>query len=585
MGLLGVRSGPDQAAAPSWRLLPVVLGLAFAARVTVVLGGDFIYHPDVVFQYLEPAWRLVSGHGLVMWEQYYGARSQLIPTVLAGVMQVLRALGVDHPTTLRTGVEVVLCAVSLVIPWGMYAFARVVFDERVGRVALVLGAAWYEMVALAGQPLSETLALCPLLWTFALAVEVRTPGRAAALGLLVVLTGALRIQYAPLAAVAAAYAFVAMGTSLRLQFLRAAAVTLGLVVLFDLATVGWPLLRSYVANLVFNLVFSEEVRRLGLYGSWYFHPFALLVASGGLFLVGPTAMLEPRAHRRAAIKWLWIPVALTLVLHAFPPWKEYRHVLAVVPLWLTALAAVFCRLWSRADAPGRGIAFLLAMGFVAVAVLGIQVRLPAQVALYGWLVPSSFIGPPDPRLAFADRLAGDASLTALAEVRFGPAEGIGHVHLGSAVPIFDGLSVTMLDACGWEPKDYASHVIVEPDSVTPDGFEVTVRDGGWRLAERVAATARAWPLGLEPDPVRVVGVFGSLARRSVFETEREGHRTPYTAFWEWWEGSEADRLGPWPRFRSHGPGERRAPHFGERITSNCGAGVTGSIRVPPPNPV
>ena len=39
-------------------------------------------------------------------------------------MDLLLKLGVQHPASLRTGVEVVLCAVSLLVPWGMRAFAR-----------------------------------------------------------------------------------------------------------------------------------------------------------------------------------------------------------------------------------------------------------------------------------------------------------------------------------------------------------------------------------------------------------------------------------------------------------------------------
>lgn len=121
-----------------------MLGFAFAARVAVVVGGDFVYHPDVLASFLEPAWRLVSGHGLASREQYYGARAQLVTVALAGAMQALLSSGVDDPNALRKGIEVVLCGVSLLIPWGMYAFGRAAFGEGVGRVALVAGAAWYD---------------------------------------------------------------------------------------------------------------------------------------------------------------------------------------------------------------------------------------------------------------------------------------------------------------------------------------------------------------------------------------------------------------------------------------------------------
>ena len=49
---------PDQ---PCWKLVPLVLALAFAARAAVALTGDFVLHPDEIMQYLEPAHRLAFG--------------------------------------------------------------------------------------------------------------------------------------------------------------------------------------------------------------------------------------------------------------------------------------------------------------------------------------------------------------------------------------------------------------------------------------------------------------------------------------------------------------------------------------------
>ena len=386
-----------------------------------MFGGDFIYHPDVVFQYMEPAWRLLTGDGFVVWEQFYGARSQLIPAFLAFVMMVLRAIGFDHPTMLRTALEVVLCGVSLLVPWGMYAFARTTFDEHTGRVALVLGAAWWELVALAGQPLSEILALSPLLWAFALAADVRSAPRARALGLLIVAACALRYQYGPVALWLAVLAWPRMEPRCRRHFLVALAAGMGFVGLFDLITVGPPLYRSYLANIAFNVQYAETVAAQGAFLPWYFYPLALVLLSAGLAIAAFTAGLLRDWHdaRVRCALWLLIPIAVLLVTHAFSPWKEYRYVLLAVPLWLVLLATAIRVPWIRTTTRSRIAVLLVGAWFAATSTFGLLGKLPLQGVFQqetSRRVPLRFIGPSDPRLSFATSLAGDNELVGLAEI-------------------------------------------------------------------------------------------------------------------------------------------------------------------------
>ena len=54
-----------------------------------------MHHPDEVLQYLEPAYRLLTGDGIVTWEYRYGMRSWLLPWLLAGPMALGRAIGGD----------------------------------------------------------------------------------------------------------------------------------------------------------------------------------------------------------------------------------------------------------------------------------------------------------------------------------------------------------------------------------------------------------------------------------------------------------------------------------------------------------
>ena len=146
-----------------WRLLPLVLALAFVVRAAVALTGDFVLHPDEIMQYLEPAHRLAFGNGVVYWEYFYGARSWLVPGLVAGVLKLFDAVGLGEPRWYVDGVKLVFCALSLAIPAGMYGFARRHFSEAAARVALLAGALWYELVGFAHKPLTEFVATAPLM--------------------------------------------------------------------------------------------------------------------------------------------------------------------------------------------------------------------------------------------------------------------------------------------------------------------------------------------------------------------------------------------------------------------------------------
>ncbi len=544
-----------------WRLLPAVLAVAFVARVAVVLGGDFIYHPDVVFQYLEPAWRLLTGDGLVVWEQFYGARSQLIPVTLALLMIPLQALGFDHPTMLRTALEMVLCGVSLLIPWGMYAFARKALDEHTGRVALVLGAAWWELVALAGQPLSEMIALSPLMWAFALAADVRSAPRARTLGFLIVVACALRLQYGPVALWLTVIAWLRMSPQLRRHFLIAIVSGIAFVGVFDLATVGAPLYRSYVANITFNAVFAEEAIALGLDLPWYFHSLGLTLLSGGLAVAAFTAGLLHVQHgtRISCVLWLLVPITVILVTHAMSPWKEYRHILVSAPLWLILLATVIRVLWFGSIARAQLSVTLVGAWFVAISAFGLLGKLPMQGVFQGDAsqpVPLNLLGSHDPRLAFATSLAGDNGLVGLAEIGLNASHGLGFVHLGRAVRIFDGHTIDVLRSCGLSPRDYASHAIVPPNSPLPRGFEIMeTGDNGWRLAKRSGRETTP-PRPLTLAPVWIDALFGKRARY-LFEGHLETDSWIARAWNKW--VTEEEGVFPLDRFRMHDGGLKKAP--------------------------
>ena len=178
-----------------WKFLLPVLVLAFAVRAAIALGGDFVLHPDEVMQYLEPAHRLIFGNGVTYWEFFYGARAWLVPGLVAGVLKVFELMGLGEPFWYVGGVKLMFCAVSLLIPVGMYFFARRHFGELSARVALLAGAFWYELVGFAHKPMTEFVAAALLMALLVLCVRssVHRMGTVCLVALVAVLATAVRV--------------------------------------------------------------------------------------------------------------------------------------------------------------------------------------------------------------------------------------------------------------------------------------------------------------------------------------------------------------------------------------------------------
>ena len=187
-----------------------MLALAFAVRAAVALTGDFVLHADEIMQYLEPAHRLAFGSGVIYWEYSYGARSWLVPGAVAGVLTLFDAVGLGQPWWYVDGVKLLFCALSLAVPAGMYCFARRHFGETAARLALLAGAFWYELIAFAHKPLTESIATSPLVGLLAMCVRPETgrPRMIWQAAALAVLTGATRMQYAPVALLLLAVVFL-----------------------------------------------------------------------------------------------------------------------------------------------------------------------------------------------------------------------------------------------------------------------------------------------------------------------------------------------------------------------------------------
>ena len=294
-----------------------------------------------------------------------------MPGVVAGMLKVFDFVGLGEPVWYVGGVKLMFCAISLLIPVGMYFFARRHFGETSARVALVAGAFWYELVGFAHKPMTEFVATALLMVLLALCVRpsVDRVRMVWVMAFVAVLIAAVRLQYAPIALLLLGVFF--FRTEKKVHLAVAAGVFLLAVGVFDALTWDGGLFHSYITNIRFNLVVDE-----GRAGETPIYQFLwwLLLASVGLSAL--CMVMALRDLRRYG--FLLAMVGLVLFIHSVQAHKEYRFVFAVVPLWLLVGADVVARVPAGTNACW-GLAAVL---FAAVSLGGILNALPAQDQVY-----------------------------------------------------------------------------------------------------------------------------------------------------------------------------------------------------------
>ncbi len=487
---------PDQ---PAWKLMPLVLALAFAGRATVALSGDFVLHPDEIMQYLEPAHRLAFGNGVVYWEYFYGARSWLIPGAVAGVLKLFDLVGLGQPWWYVAGVKLMFCVLSLAIPAGMYVFARRHFGETAARVALVAGAFWYELAGFAHKPLTEFVATAPLMGLLALCVRPATDRpRVAAwqAATLAVLAGAIRMQYAPVALVLLAVVFLRTRHKLLLAG-TAAALTFA-VGIFDAVTWDSGLFHSYLTNLRFNLADGGN-----LSGQVPFHrlPWWFALAGGGVSVLCLAGAL--RSPRRYGL--LFGLTALVVLIHSLPAHKELRFIFVVVPLWLLIGADLAARAaaWVGARAPARPAAARWTMAaagtlFAVVSIAGMLKALPAQTLAYpAWASEAGndrFLYGQDEAFAAYRYLARAPGVEAVWHLDRPYFTTPGYYYLHRAIPWYDSASGGLIDWSMATVSASVSHLVFTRRDLTVPGYSLEREFGDILILRRDAAgpPVRRW---------------------------------------------------------------------------------------------
>ena len=563
--------------APAWRWLPHVLALAFLLRALAALAGDFVNHPDEVMQYLEPAHKAAFGAGVSYWEFFYGARSWLTPGAVAAALLAADAIGLGTPAFYIPLVKLLFCALSLLIPLGMYAFGRRCFGEHAGRAALLLGAFWYELAVFAHKPMTEFTATALLFGMLALVRGApAAESRAAGMALLAVLIAAVRVQYAPVAGLILLAEFARCAPRARIALLASGLIGVFAVGLFEKITWGgW--FHSYMVNVRMNLIVGAA--RGGETTFWQF-PIWLALASCGLALLAlATGVMEWR--RRG---WILLLSLVVLLPHMTQNHREYRFVFAAVPLWLLLLADFSARNipgwldnWGKANWREWRKAAACFGAAVVVSLLGIFNGLP-------WLSPRfdpnsenrlnhvyrsfsvetgrvGFLRGHDPHFRIMRGLAADDSVEGVLDSTrpyFGTG---GYYYLHRDVPFYDGAAWRELFSSPADARRYVSHVIagpmleVEEARVGPSGPFLAARfpaAEGEEESEGEGGEGGLFGVGLPtfvPDSELKRLVYWDQAGESAtlddYELDEELSGEEYTV----WRAREAGEVLGWDRYQ------------------------------------
>ncbi len=310
-----------------WRRpLPWLLLLAATLRAIAAFQPGF-HHPDAIYQYLEPAHRLLTGDSVVTWEWRVGIRSLLLPSLLAVPMAIGEAFGPAGPLPVAMP-RLAMGLASLSIVWSAWHFGRR-HSPQAALFAGFVAATWFECIYFGVQTLAEPAAAAAFLpGAVLVTADKLTRRRLAAAGALLAFAVLMRPHYAPGALALAGVALWHRRGALSIGDVAALVLGgLGVIAIgggIDLATGALPYVWI-VENIRQNLVEGVAAQ----YGvSPPLHYVTLLLRIWGWWIV-PIGIGLHFGWRSSPA--LLAAAAVTLVVHSLIGHKEYRFIyLAVV---------------------------------------------------------------------------------------------------------------------------------------------------------------------------------------------------------------------------------------------------------------
>jgi hypothetical protein len=357
-------------------ILAAILVAGLTLRVCLAIAFPNIYHPDEVFQTLEPAHRLVTGWGIVTWEWRVGIRSWLLPGILAGLMKLAGGRDAD-PHSYLTLITIVFSLTSLSIVAVAAAAGRRIAGITGLAIAGAVSASWYDLVYFGPKTLYEAVAANTLIIAVYLATCIATDNISITrrrwlvmlLGFLLGLTFWLRFHLAVALPFIAAWACRGKVRDLWVPLISGAMIPLIAFGITDWLTLGTPF-QSVWKNVWINIVAGwstafgtspvlSYVSELAGLWRWAFVPILALAYAGARRL--------PLFALIAAV----IIGSMSIVPH-----KELRFIFPAIPL-IIVLAGVGTALMIERL---RLLLWPAGAGW-----------LPSSLAILAWLLTSAII--------------------------------------------------------------------------------------------------------------------------------------------------------------------------------------------------
>jgi GPI mannosyltransferase 3 len=313
----------------AWRLHPLfaVILVAIAVRLPIAFWPN-INHPDEIFQYLEPAWRMLGHDTIVTWEWRDGIRGWFLPTLFVGPVALGDWLAPGGRGAFMVS-RLVVAFASLSIVISAWCFgARISRTHAI--VAALATAVWFELVYFAPHTLGEPLATALILPAALLLTGGLSQKRLLIGGGLLALAFVWRFQYAPTMVI-----FV-LGACWR-QWRNAIPLIVGGLVVLSLAAMvdvahGVVPFEWLFRNIEQNLL-HDRASEFGVAPAIAYVQLLLVIWSGAVVLLLCALW---RGWRHAPL--LIVAAVVNIAFHSSIEHKEYRFIFLSVALLIIAAA-------------------------------------------------------------------------------------------------------------------------------------------------------------------------------------------------------------------------------------------------------